>query len=92
MFQHASPGLFTPDEKLWFSQGQPYSGVVGWLDVKKFDATGDAMKSQGWTPVVVNTSGTGKREDFVARRQADRARQGQVGEGGVLWRHAQRQG
>jgi hypothetical protein len=58
--------VFTPDEKLWFSQGQPYSGVVGWLDVKKFDATGDAMKSQGWTPVVVNVSGTGKREDFVA--------------------------
>ena len=58
--------VFTPDEKLWFSQGQPYSGVVGWLDVKKFEATGDAMKSQGWTPTVVNVSGTGKREDFVA--------------------------
>ena len=58
--------VFTPDEKLWFSQGQPYSGVVGWLDVKKFEATGDAMKSQGWTPTVVNVSGTGKREEFVA--------------------------
>jgi len=58
--------VFAPDEKLWFSQGQPYSGVVGWLDVKKFEQTGDAMKSQGWTPVVVNVSGTGKREDFVA--------------------------
>jgi hypothetical protein len=57
--------VFTPDDKLWFSQGMPMSGVVGWLDVKKFDATGDAMKSQGWTPVVVNTSGTGKREAFV---------------------------
>src|SRR5579871_1339561 len=58
--------VFTPDDKLWFSQGQPYSGVVGWLDVKKFDATGDAMKSEGWTPVVANVSGTGKREPFVA--------------------------
>jgi hypothetical protein len=58
--------VFTPDEKLWFSQGQPYSGVVGWLDVKKFEANGDAMKSQGWTPVVANVSGTGKREAFVA--------------------------
>ena len=57
--------VFTPDDKLWFSQGQPYSGVVGWLDVKKFDATGDAAKSQGWTPVVANVSGTGKREPFV---------------------------
>jgi hypothetical protein len=58
--------VFTPDDKLWFSQGQPYSGVVGWLDVKKFEATGDAMKAQGWTPTVVNFSGTGKREAFVA--------------------------
>jgi hypothetical protein len=57
--------VFTPEDKLWFSQGQPYSGVVGWLDVKKFEQTGDAMKSQGWTPVVVNTSGTGKREAFI---------------------------
>jgi hypothetical protein len=57
--------VFTPDDKLWFSQGMPMSGVVGWLDVKKFDATGDAMKSQGWTPTVVNVSGTGKREAYV---------------------------
>ncbi len=57
--------VFTPDDKLWFSQGMPMSGVVGWLDVKKFEATGDAMKSQGWTPTVVNVSGTGKRAAFV---------------------------
>jgi hypothetical protein len=57
--------VFTPDDKLWFSQGMPMSGVVGWLDVKKFEATGDAMKSQGWTPTVVNVSGTGKREAYV---------------------------
>ena len=58
--------LFDNNNVLWFSQGQPYSGVVGWLDVKKFEATGDAMKSQAWTPTVVNVSGTGKREAFVA--------------------------
>ena len=84
--------VFTPDDKLWFSQGQPYSGVVGWLDVKKFDATGDAMKSEGWTPVVANVSGTGKREPFVAPRQADRTRQGQMGQGRLLRHHAERQG
>jgi hypothetical protein len=54
---------------LWLSQGQPYSGVVGWLDVKKFDATGDAMKSQGWTPVITDVNGSGKREAFVAADQ-----------------------
>jgi hypothetical protein len=57
---------FTPDGKLWFSQGMPMSGVVGWLDVKKFEETHDAMKSQGWTPTIANVSGTGKREAFVA--------------------------
>jgi len=54
---------------LWLSQGQPFSGVVGWLNTKKFDETGDEMKSQGWTPVVANVSGTGKREAFVAADQ-----------------------
>jgi len=54
---------------LWLSQGQPFSGVVGWLNTKQFDATGDEMKSQGWTPTVANVSGTGKREAFVAADQ-----------------------
>ena len=54
---------------LWLSQGQPYSGVVGWLNTKQFDATGDEMKSQGWTPTITNVSGTGKREAFVAADQ-----------------------
>jgi hypothetical protein len=54
---------------LWLSQGQPYSGVVGWLNTKEFDATGDEMKSQGWTPVVTNVTGTGKREALVAADQ-----------------------
>jgi hypothetical protein len=58
--------FFDNNDNLWASAAQPYSGVVGWLDVKKFDATGDEMKSQGWTPTVANVSGTGKREDFVA--------------------------
>jgi hypothetical protein len=61
--------LFDNNERLWFSQGQPYSGVVGWLDVKKFEATGDEMKSQGWTPTIANVSGTGKREPFVGPDQ-----------------------
>jgi hypothetical protein len=56
---------YDANDTLWFSQGQPFSGVVGWLNVKQFEATGDAMKSQGWTPTVVNVTGTGKREPFV---------------------------
>ncbi len=47
---------------LWTSGGGP---VVGWLDAKKFLETGDAAASQGWTPLVLDTNGNGKRDDFV---------------------------
>ena len=35
--------------------------VLGWVDTKTFWATGDSAKSQGWTALVVDTSGDGKR-------------------------------
>ena len=66
--QHLAFG-YDKDNTLWTSAGQPYSGVVGWLNTKQFDATGDEMKSQGWTPTVANVTGTGKREPFVAADQ-----------------------
>ena len=47
---------------LWTSGGGP---VVGWLDTKMFDATGDEMKSQGWTALILDTNGNGKRDDYV---------------------------
>jgi hypothetical protein len=39
--------------------------VVGWLDAKTFDRTGDAARSQGWTAVVLDTNGNGRRDAFV---------------------------
>jgi len=45
---------------LWTSGG---GQVVGWLDTKKFDATGDAAASQGWSPHVLDTNGNGRRDD-----------------------------
>jgi hypothetical protein len=48
---------------LWTSGGGP---VVGWLNTKMFLATGDAAKSQGWTALILDTNGNGKRdEDYV---------------------------
>jgi hypothetical protein len=35
--------------------------VVGWINTKQFWQTHDAAKSQGWTPLIVDTVGTGKR-------------------------------
>lgn len=50
---------------LWISQGGPNSGVVGWVDTKKFLETGDSAKSQGWTPIIVDSNGNGKRDAWV---------------------------
>ncbi len=50
---------------LFFSAGVIGPGVLGWLDVKKYEETGDEKQSQGWTPFVLDTSGDGKRGDYV---------------------------
>jgi hypothetical protein len=51
---------------LWTSAGGPSSGAVGWLNTKMFLETGDEQKSQGWTALILDTNGNGKRdEDYV---------------------------
>jgi hypothetical protein len=50
---------------LWTSSGGPASGVVGWLNTKMFDETGDAKKSQGWAPLIADVPGWGKRGPYV---------------------------
>src|SRR5947207_6980705 len=54
---------------LWTSAGPPQSGVVGWLNTKMYDETGDAAKSQGWTPIILDTNGNGKRDEYVEANQ-----------------------
>jgi hypothetical protein len=51
---------------LWTSGGGP---VVGWLNTKMFDETHDEAKSQGWTALVLDTNGNGKRDDYVEPNQ-----------------------
>ena len=41
----------------------PELAVVGWINTKKFWETGDAAQSQGWTPLIVDTNGNGKRDE-----------------------------
>ncbi|TMA65648.1 MAG: carboxypeptidase regulatory-like domain-containing protein, partial [Deltaproteobacteria bacterium] len=50
---------------LWLSSGGASSGILGWLDRKIFEETGDAQKAQGWTPFVLDTNGNGKRDEYV---------------------------
>ena len=53
------------NDTLWASAGGPQSGVLGWLDRKTFEQTGDEVRSQGWTALVLDTNGNGKRDDYV---------------------------
>jgi hypothetical protein len=55
---------------LFFSAGVAGPAVLGWLDVKKFEQTGDEVQSQGWTPFVLDTSGDGKRGEYVEPGQS----------------------
>ena len=57
---------FDANDRLWTSGGGP---VVGWLDMKIFDQTGDAAKAQGWTPMILDTNGNGKRDEYVEPNQ-----------------------
>jgi hypothetical protein len=47
---------------LWTSGG---GQVVGWLNRKMYEETGDEAKSQGWTALVLDTNGNGKRDPYV---------------------------
>ncbi len=56
------------DNTLWLSNNtglggapNPELAVVGWINTKMFWQTHDAAKSQGWTPLIVDTVGNGKR-------------------------------
>jgi hypothetical protein len=53
------------ENTLWTSAGGPQSGVIGWLKRKTFEETGDEVKSQGWTALVLDTNGNGRRDDYV---------------------------
>jgi hypothetical protein len=44
------------DRNLYFSGG---GDVLGWINTRLFDRTGDEQLSQGWCPMVVDTNGDG---------------------------------
>ena len=63
--------VFAPDanDTLWFSAGGGGGDVLGWLNTKEFLQTGDAARSQGWTPFILDTNGSGKRGAYVEPSQ-----------------------
>jgi hypothetical protein len=64
---------------LWTSGGGP---VVGWLNTKMFDETGDEQKAQGWTALVIDYNGNGKRDEHTeANQPADPAKDRRINNG-----------
>ena len=55
---------FADDENdtLWISGD---SNVVGWINTKMFDETGDERASQGWCPTILDTNGDGRVGEYV---------------------------
>jgi hypothetical protein len=62
--------LFAEDTNntLWTSSGGG-GGVIGWLNTKMWDQTHDEAKSQGWTALVLDTNGNGKRDAYADAEQ-----------------------
>jgi len=54
---------------LWTSAGVAGPGVLGWLNRKMYEETGDEVRSQGWTPFVLDTNGNGRRDEWVEPNQ-----------------------
>jgi hypothetical protein len=60
--------MFSEDANntLWFTNAGTGGGnVLGWFNTKMFDETKDEQKSQGWTPLILDTNGNGKQDAWV---------------------------
>src|ERR1044071_6204035 len=58
------------NQTLWISAGIAGPGVMGWLNRRMFEETHDEIRSQGWTPFVIDTNGNGRRDAYVEPGEA----------------------
>ncbi|HXG50798.1 MAG TPA: carboxypeptidase-like regulatory domain-containing protein [candidate division Zixibacteria bacterium] len=57
---------YDANDTLWTSGGGP---VVGWVNTRLLDETGDIARAQGWTALVLDTNGNGRRDAYVEPNQ-----------------------
>jgi hypothetical protein len=57
------------NQTLWTSPGVVGPQVIGWLNRKLYEETGDEVKSTGWTPFIIDTNGNGKRDEYTEPNQ-----------------------
>ncbi len=53
---------YDANNTLYFSGS---AGVLGWLNRKVYDETGDPKKALGWSAYILDTNGNGKRDEYV---------------------------
>ena len=71
---------YDANDTLWTSSGGG-GGVVGWINTKMLNETGDAAKSQGWTALILDTNGDGKRGEYTEPNQPfDPAKDRRIGQ------------
>jgi hypothetical protein len=74
--------LFGEDanDTLYFTNAGTGGGnVLGWVNTKLYDQTKDEQRSQGWTPLILDTNGNGKQDAWVEPGQpADPAKDTRV--------------
>jgi len=58
---------YDSNDTLWLSGTGP---VAGWVNTRMFDETGDAARSQGWSPFILDTNGNGRRDEYVEPNQS----------------------
>ena len=70
---------FDDADTLYFSS---VSDVVGWIDTKHYEETGDEQASQGWCPTIVDTTGDGRIGQWTSYRETpDPTKDRQMGRG-----------
>src|SRR5262249_35845898 len=57
---------YDANDTLWTSGGGP---VIGWINSKMLEETGDPIRSQGWTPMILDTNGDGRRGEYTEPNQ-----------------------
>ena len=57
---------YDADNTLWLSGTGP---VAGWVNTRMFEETGDAARSQGWSPFILDTNGNGKHDEYMEPNQ-----------------------
>ncbi|HWP40335.1 MAG TPA: hypothetical protein VNL70_05370, partial [Tepidisphaeraceae bacterium] len=55
---------YDANDTLWTSSGGG-TGVVGWFNLRLYEQTGDHIRAQGWTPLILDTNGDGKRGEYT---------------------------